>query len=286
MPRRRDDGLSDLVFTGAAALPWWGGVLLAAGSYGILRHYAVAAVPAVTSMDNAGQALGVAAGKGMAIASQYLAPLFFLLAALNSVLRRRKRAGLLAATSGNALQGLSWHDFELLVGEAFRRRGYSVSETGGGGADGGTDLRLRRDRELFLVQCKQWRAYKVSVQVVRELYGVMAAEGAAGGFVVTSGVFTSEARAFAEGRNIELIDGPALQAMLEEVRRTRREVPAAAAKVALAPAAPSPESEPSPACPACGHPMVRRVAKKGARAGEEFWGCSRFPDCWGKRSIG
>jgi len=49
---------------------------------------------------------------------------------------------------------------------------------------------------------------------VRELYGVMAAEGAACGFVVTSGVFTDEVRAFAVGRNIELIDGKALHALI------------------------------------------------------------------------
>ena len=74
---------------------------------------------------------------------------------------------------------MNWRDFELLVGEAFRLRGYTVTETGGGGADGGIDLQLTRGGETFLVQCKQWKAYKVSVNVVRELYGVMAAQAAA-----------------------------------------------------------------------------------------------------------
>ena len=32
--------------------------------------------------------------------------------------------------------------------------------------------------EKFLVQCKQGKAYIVGVDVVRELYGVMAAKGA------------------------------------------------------------------------------------------------------------
>ena len=32
-------------------------------------------------------------------------------------------------------------------------------------------------------------------------------------------------------------------------------------------------------CPKCGSEMVLRTAKKGAHAGEQFWGCSRFPDC-------
>ncbi|MCJ7837335.1 NERD domain-containing protein [Cuneatibacter sp. NSJ-177] len=32
-------------------------------------------------------------------------------------------------------------------------------------------------------------------------------------------------------------------------------------------------------CPLCGGKMVKRVAKKGAYAGEEFWGCENFPHC-------
>ena len=83
-----------------------------------------------------------------------------------------------------------------------------MAESGGGGADGGVDLVLTRDGEKHLVQCKQWRAFKVGVDVVRELYGVMAAKGAAGGFVVTSGRFTDEAQDFARGRNVQLVDGP------------------------------------------------------------------------------
>ncbi|MFT5725900.1 MAG: ribosomal protein L37AE/L43A [Desulforhopalus sp.] len=34
-----------------------------------------------------------------------------------------------------------------------------------------------------------------------------------------------------------------------------------------------------PICPKCGSKMVKRVAKKGKKAGEEFWGCSDFPRC-------
>lgn len=44
------------------------------------------------------------------------------------------------------------------------------------------DLVLQKGREKFLVQRKQWKAFKVGVQVVRELYGLIAAAGAAGGF--------------------------------------------------------------------------------------------------------
>lgn len=60
----------------------------------------------------------------------------------------------------------------------------------------------------------------MGVEIVRELYGVMTARGAAGGFVVTSGRFTEQAREFASGRNIERLDGQALHAMIKEGGKT------------------------------------------------------------------
>ncbi|NLO90597.1 MAG: restriction endonuclease, partial [Elusimicrobia bacterium] len=74
----------------------------------------------------------------------------------------------------DAIQAMSWQDFEVLISEYYKRLGYAVEETGGGGPDGGVDLILRRDGEKTLVQCKHWKAYRIGVSVVRELYGVMA----------------------------------------------------------------------------------------------------------------
>lgn len=39
--------------------------------------------------------------------------------------------------------------------------------------------------------------------------------------------------------------------------------------------------EPSPRCPKCGGGMVLRTAKRGVNAGNEFWGCKRYPKCRG-----
>lgn len=36
-----------------------------------------------------------------------------------------------------------------------------------------------------------------------------------------------------------------------------------------------------PVCPKCGGGMIRRTVKKGERAGNEFWGCLRYPGCRG-----
>lgn len=44
----------------------------------------------------------------------------------------------------------------------------------------------------------------------------------------------------------------------------------------------APSDERALPCPKCDAPMVRRVAKRGKNAGNEFWGCSTLPKC---RSI-
>lgn len=220
--------------------------------------------------------------RGLAMAGQYVLPLICIAGAAVSAVRRRRRQGLVDAvttsTSLDALNQMSWQEFELLVGEGFRRKGYSVSEVGGGGADGGVDLVLGKNGEKFLVQCKQWKAFNVGVTVVRELYGVMAAQGAAGGFVVTSGRFTQEAKAFAQGRNIEVVTGAALMDLLrrsEMQKRGPEQLRSESAKPAidLAP------SNAAPTCPACGKAMQRRVAKRGPSAGSAFWGCAGYPSC-------
>lgn len=43
--------------------------------------------------------------------------------------------------------------------------------------------------------------------------------------------------------------------------------------------------EGAPRCPNCGKPMLRRMQKKGAGQGSEFWGCSDYPNCHGIRNI-
>jgi four helix bundle suffix protein len=46
-------------------------------------------------------------------------------------------------------------------------------------------------------------------------------------------------------------------------------------------------SDPSdaPICPLCGQPMRKRTAQKGLRPGQQFWGCSAYPDCKETREI-
>jgi hypothetical protein len=41
----------------------------------------------------------------------------------------------------------------------------------------------------------------------------------------------------------------------------------------------------SEGCPNCGSEMKLRTARKGQKAGSDFWGCSRYPKCRGTRSV-
>ncbi|WP_408119799.1 restriction endonuclease [Caballeronia grimmiae] len=116
---------------------------------------------------------------------------------------------------------MSWREFETLTGEVFRGLGYGVRETGGGGPDGGIDLILRKSGRKYLVQCKHYRKNSVGAGIVRELAGVAVREKAHGIIVVTVGKFTRQARLFAAGLPVRLIDGTSLLSLMKAKDRKR-----------------------------------------------------------------
>ena len=203
---------------------------------------------------------------------QFLVPAALLIATSTSWVAQRKRKALLADITKRQdaapLLKMSWQQFESLVAAYFEQQGYRVTMTSSG-ADGGVDAIAKRDGETFLIQCKQWRATQVGVSVVRELFGVMSAQGATGAFVVSAGPFTTAAVEFAEGRNIELVDANQL------IRSTQP----------ISPAATSAGSEDQLRCPQCGSKMALRTARRGRSSGKQFWGCARYPECRGTVSI-
>lgn len=258
----------------SSKLPWWVCLLLALISYIVLHSFATR--PMIPPATEPGQ-LGAVAVHGlittMAMFGQYIMAFAFCIAAIMSAVttfRQKKLYDNVAARTDVAvLNEMSWGEFEMLVGEYFRQQGFQVSRQGGNGPDGGVDLVLKNKGETYLVQCKQWKAYKVGVQPVRELLGVMSARGAAGGYVVTSGVFTNEAQKFAKGLNVELIDGRKLRQIIDNTR-----------KPVLTTIQPSKTLQTTlQSCPKCGAEMKKRVARQGSNAGNEFWGCSAYPVC-------
>lgn len=266
MARRRKNSALDDLLDISISIPLWANLLIAATLFASLRFYAGGESPTISITT--GEGIVGHMLKVLGYYGQFLLPPVFILGGIIGSFRRKLRSDRFNRISSNqdpgaAIRNLSWHEFEQMTGEALRRQGYTVEETNKG-PDGGVDLVLRLHGELFLVQCKQWKALKVSVQVVRELYGVMAAQGATGGLVVTSGAFTSEAIKFASGTNIQLIDGKSL------VRWFRAEGDVVAKPV------------PNPRCPRCGDVMTPRFARGG---GKVFWGCTHFPACRGTRQL-
>ena len=281
--RGRDRPMNDL-FEIAAKLPWWVGVALALVSFLILHAMATGGTQqAPASVKDMGTVVAKTIFVTVAGIGQFILPLVFLGGAVASYFLKRRRGELVQAVAGSdsvgSLNDMTWKEFEALVEEAFRLRGYTVRRIGGEGPDGGVDLVLGRGAEKVLVQCKQWRALRVGVTVVRELYGAMAAQGAASGIVVTSGTFTPDAVEFASGRNLQLMAGRELHELIRAVRAAEPR------PVGMTgPRTPGISGDPT-GCPVCGGPMVRRTAKRGANAGEGFYGCSRFPLCRGTRRL-
>ena len=159
MGRRRQGTAGDFVDL-VALLPWWAGVALAYISYLVLHR--LAAPPVLTGGALPADLMSRTMISGLATAGQFVVPLLCCAAAAISAIRRKKRRDLVGQATGSAamsaVSDMSWQEFELLVGEAFRLQGFTVAERGGGGADGGVDLVLRRGGEKFLVQCKHWRS--------------------------------------------------------------------------------------------------------------------------------
>jgi restriction system protein len=140
-----------------------------------------------------------------------------------------------AARRVEDLRRLTPAEFEQLVVAYYEALGHRARRSGGSG-DHGMDVVVETvDGETWIVQCKRWRG-TVGEPVVRDLYGVMHHEGAARGVIVTTGMFSEQARDWAKGKPIELVEGEAFLRRLGQVGRRpgrgmvgwRRQVAAAA----------------------------------------------------------
>jgi restriction system protein len=270
MARRKESGLDIL-----ASMPWPVGVILGLVAFWVIRYG--------LGMYFSAQGGQLLRPLGQSLSGGAYTPLAWLalglcwLGAAVSFVKSRQRKTLLDTQTGlDSISAMSWQQFEMLVGEAFRRRGYQVEETGLGGADGGIDLILRKDGRTELAQCKQWRTRQIKVPIVREMWGLAAHHHAHGVKIVCVGDYTTDAAAFAEGKNIELINGTQLLELVRDVQVRMHPKPA-----------PDDMSAPHTAnnktlCPSCESEMVLR---KNRSTGAQFWGCSNYPRCKGTRQA-
>jgi restriction system protein len=279
---RKKQGLLDELFKFLVTAPWWVGPICITVVYALFRL----AIPGILEMGGQDNTAAKTMGSTLAMMSVRIAPyvtggiLFIWAIALLFKLMDRDRFD--SQTGLDTIRKLDWVAFERLIGEFYRRQGYRVEVTGSDTGDGGVDVRLRRDEKTTLVQCKHWKARSVGVKPVRELLGVVTSENSHHGIVVTSGSFTEEATEFAKGSKIELIGGSRLAEMIRSVQDGSFSKPPAT-ETAKRPAVVIQAT--SSSCPVCGSAMRKRMAKQGPHAGQEFWGCSRYPACKGIRQV-
>ncbi len=266
MPRKRNT----TIFDAMALLPWCVTLLTGVGIWIYLKQQ-----PGLGGGD-------VLKGTVLRLFLTAVQWLCFIAAAVSALAAVKRRRTFASAKDIESIRAMTWKEFETLIAETYRRQGFTVEETGGGGADGGVDLVLRGKGQKAIVQCKQWRQRQVGVKVVREMYGLMTHEKADRVVIVTSGTYTQEAQDFANGKPILLIDGQALAQHIREIKGTPADTaapePAAGNKSQRESSA---QPQANPICPKCGSAMVLRTAKKGANAGGQFWGCQRYPACKG-----
>lgn len=156
------------------------------------------------------------------------------------------------------LRRLNFKEFEWLVGEIFRREGWTVRETGrDDGPDGNIDLELLRSGQRLIVQCKRWTAQSVGVDEIRRFLGTLMREKLSGdaGIFVTLSDFTDQARREADQAGLVLIDNRELFLRIEKTRRI----------------------EP---CPQCNAPMILGKSQYG------WWFRCNQNGCSGKRNLG
>ena len=104
---------------------------------------------------------------------------------------------------------------------------------------------------------------KVGVKVVMNSTVWLLLKAQLVGVVIPSGTFTQEARDFARGKPLELLDGSELLRLIAEVQKTPMPV--------------SIRSNDS-ACPLCGAEMALRTAKKGPQRRGKVLGLLSFSE--------
>lgn len=282
MARRKQDDNFEMLVDIFKMVPFWVGPILALLVFLIVRYGGPKLFPAPESGFDSNSILR----QLMPLLSWVFSGFLVMAWIFAEGLKLKSRFRLNRQTGIDSIRGLGWQEFEHLVAEAYRRRGYMAEVVGSAAGDGGIDVELNGHGETVLIQCKQWKAFKVGVKPVRELLGVVTSRNADRGILITSGKFTSEAECFARESNIELIDGDGVAALVLDAKKAPTSTKPKNLHSQPQPSANTAKqrSEP-PSCPSCGAAMVLRTARRGADAGSQFWGCPKYPSCRGTRQY-
>jgi restriction system protein len=200
---RKDLNIIDFL----AQVPWWLYVTLSAICYITLQYV----IPHFQTQGVIANEVHVSLGPLLApvVAVALLSPVTFSFLKSN---RRQKLHELRKEIK--SIQDLSWPQFKELTAEAYRQTGYLILDSGPYTEDRDIDLVMRKSANLFLLQARYWRNRKIGLREVKKLFSLMHEKQASGVYLLTTGVFTREARRYAVGRPITLVNGIQLVELL------------------------------------------------------------------------
>lgn len=197
-----------------AQIPWWAYVSISACFFFVL-NYLVPYFQEQGALFNEAQiSLGPTFAPVVALA--LLAPASF---SLLKTSRKKKLHELREEII--SIQDVSWPQFKEMVAEAYTRSGYMTLEKGPFTTDPDVDLFMRKSANLYLVQCRYWQNRKLGLREVKKLHALLREKHAMGAFLLTTGIFTKEARHYVLSRPIYLIDGIELVELLGNVKNDR-----------------------------------------------------------------
>lgn len=117
-----------------------------------------------------------------------------------------------------ALRDMPWENFSLVISEAYRRQGYAVEASD----SAAFDFTLRRNGRITLVQCRRWKVNQVGAGPLRELHEAIVKHDAFNGVCITAGGFSANAREFAAGKPITLLNDAALAELVGTLEKTSK----------------------------------------------------------------
>lgn len=113
-------------------------------------------------------------------------------------------------TNSSDFADLSGVDFETYLANILKEHGFEDIRGTSSTGDQGGDLIAKRNGKTIVIQAKRYQG-SVGNGAVQEVAGAIKFYGADEGWVITSGTFTSSAKALAQKNNVRLIDGHALR---------------------------------------------------------------------------
>jgi len=158
--------------------PWWVSVLVAFGSFLVLRLIVPEAYAFFGSLP------------------------FVVIAVMATWKQLRAPSASKIAAGLEALRAMQWEAFARALEEGFQREGYAVKR-----AQGAADFELEKAGRVSLVCARRWKASVTGVEPLRELAAAGEKRGAAECVHVCAGELSGNAKDFALEKRIRRLEG-------------------------------------------------------------------------------